>query len=94
MGKEKPSDGFFVKELNAYHEKHPVHQDVYYVERFCACGSIRRIRAHKADLWNKEETGIIDQWEKLHSKPPHGPTTEAEARKQHDLHGAFRKAGR
>lgn len=74
-------------------EKHPHFDDVYYVERFCACGSILKIRGHKESLWNGDDTGIVDNWERRHSKPPHKAVTEAVARKQRELFGAFSKGG-
>lgn len=67
------------------HEEHPEFDDVYYVERFCACGAIRKIRAHKETLWNAEKTGIIDKFDAEHSDPPHKPVSEEAAKKQREL---------
>lgn len=61
-------------------EPHPDFDDVWYCERFCMCGGILKIRAHKADLWKLDDTGIIDNWEKKHTGAPHEPTDEKTAR--------------
>jgi len=51
--------------------------DVFYVERYCSCGSVRRMRGRRYHLFG--DAGLITSWDAVHADLPHMPVSEEQA---------------
>lgn len=60
--------------------------DIFYCERYCACGSLIRIRGHRNQLFgNGQDTfGVVGDFERQHADAPHRMTDEAECLEARD----------
>lgn len=58
--------------------------NIYYVERFCSCGSVRKMRGRHYQLFD-DAGGVITGWDEAHKDLPHMPVSEEEALKVREV---------